>query len=56
MKEEKEELYLYVFENNYGAVQFYQNRGFVNIETSVNEDLGEIEYLMYSKNNKEEEV
>lgn len=45
---------LHVFENNYGAVTFYENRGLIKKEESVNEDLGEVEYLMYYRRKKEE--
>lgn len=45
---------LHVFENNYGAVTFYENRGLLIKEESVHEDLGEVEYLMYYRKKKEE--
>ena len=45
---------LNVFENNYGAVTFYENRGLIKKEESVHEDLGEVEYLMYYRRKKEE--
>lgn len=45
---------LHVFENNYGAVTFYENRGLIKKEESVHEDLGEVEYLMYYRRKKEE--
>lgn len=45
---------LHVFENNYGAVTFYENRGLLKKEESVHEDLGEVEYLMYYRKKKEE--
>ena len=45
---------LHVFENNYGAVTFYENRGLIKKEESVHEDLGEVEYLMYYSRKKEE--
>lgn len=45
---------LHVFENNYGAVTFYENRGLIKKEESVHEDLGEVEYLMYYRKKKEE--
>ena len=44
---------LHVFENNYGAVTFYENRGLLIKEESVHEDLGEVEYLMYYRKKKE---
>lgn len=44
-----------VFENNYGAVCFYENKRFMKIEEQVNEDLGEIEYRMFYQKPKEEE-
>lgn len=43
-----------VFENNYGAVCFYEGRNFHKLEEQVNEDLGEVEYRMYYKKPKEE--
>lgn len=45
---------LHVFENNYGAVTFYENRGLLIKEEGVHEDLGEVEYLMYYRKKKEE--
>ncbi len=45
---------LHVFENNYGAVTFYENRGLIKKEESIHEDLGEVEYLMYYRRKKEE--
>lgn len=54
IKEKYDFLTLHVFENNYGAVTFYENRGLLKKEESVNEDLGEVEYLMYYRRKKEE--
>ncbi len=45
-----------VFENNYGAVCFYENRKFQKMEEQINEDLGEVEYRMYYRRPKEERV
>ena len=45
---------LHVFENNFGAVRFYENRRFIKIDEEVNEDLGEVEYKMFYKRPKEE--
>ncbi len=36
-----------VFENNYGAVRYYENRGFQCVEQNIHEDLGEVEYHMF---------
>ena len=52
VKERYDFLTLHVFENNYGAVTFYENRGLLKKEESVHEDLGEIEYLMYYRKKK----
>lgn len=54
VKELYEFFTLHVFENNYGAVTFYENRGLIKKEESVHEDLGEVEYLMYYRRKKEE--
>lgn len=54
VKEKYDFFTLHVFENNYGAVTFYQNRGLLIKEESVHEDLGEVEYLMYYRKKKEE--
>lgn len=54
IKEKYDFFTLHVFENNYGAVTFYENRGLLKKEESVNEDLGEVEYLMYYRRKKEE--
>jgi putative acetyltransferase len=43
-----------VFENNYGAVCFYEKRNFHKLEEQVNEDLGELEYRMFYRRPKEE--
>ncbi len=45
---------LHVFENNMGAVRFYENRRFIKIEEETNEDLGEVEYKMFYRKPKEE--
>lgn len=55
IKEENEYFTLHVFANNYGAYTFYKNRGLCVRGEEVNEDLGEIEYLMYYKRKKEED-
>ena len=55
-KEERDNLYLYVFENNQNAVKFYESRGFQKIKTEVHEDLGEVEYVMHFTKKKLEEV
>lgn len=52
VKERYDFFTLHVFENNYGAVTFYENRGLLKKEESVHEDLGEIEYLMYYRKKK----
>ena len=49
-----EKLELHVFENNYGAVCFYENKHFMRIEEQVNEDIGEVEYRMMYLRPKEE--
>lgn len=49
-----EKLELHVFENNYGAVCFYENKHFMRIEEQVNEDTGEVEYRMMYLRPKEE--
>lgn len=49
-----EKLELHVFENNYGAVCFYENKHFMRIEEQVNEDIGEVEYRMIYLRPKEE--
>lgn len=54
IKEKYDFFTLHVFENNYGAVTFYENRGLIKKEESVHEDLGEVEYLMYYRRKKEE--
>lgn len=55
IKEKYDYFTLHVFENNYGAVTFYENRGLLIKEEGVHEDLGEVEYLMYYQKKKEEE-
>ena len=55
IKEDNDFFTLHVFENNYGAVTFYENRGLIKKEESVHEDLGEVEYLMYYRKKKKEE-
>ena len=55
VKEKYDFFTLHVFENNYGAVTFYENRGLIRQEESVHEDLGEVEYLMYYRKKKKEE-
>lgn len=47
-------LELDVFENNQGAVRYYENRNFKKLREEVNEDLGEVEYRMYFKKKKQE--
>ncbi len=54
IKERYDFFTLHVFENNYGAVTFYENRGLIKKEESIHEDLGEVEYLMYYRRKKEE--
>ena len=49
-----EKIELDVFENNYGAVCFYENKHFMRIDEQVNEDLGEVEYHMVYLRPKEE--
>ena len=49
-----EKIELHVFENNYGAVCFYENKHFMRIEEQVNEDIGEVEYRMIYLRPKEE--
>ena len=55
VKEKYDFFTLHVFENNDGAVTFYENRGLIRQEESVHEDLGEVEYLMYYRKKKKEE-
>ena len=43
-----------VFEKNYGAVCFYENRNFQKLRSLPHEDLGEIEYRMCYRKKKEE--
>lgn len=52
VKERYDFFTLHVFENNYGAVTFYENRGLLKKEESIHEDLGEVEYLMYYRKKK----
>lgn len=52
--ERYEKIELDVFENNYGAVCFYENKHFMRIDEQVNEDLGEVEYRMVYLRPKEE--
>lgn len=47
-------LELDVFENNIGAIQFYEDHKFKKLREEVNEDLGEVEYRMYYKKPKQE--
>lgn len=54
VKDMYDEFTLNVFENNYGAVTFYEKRGMQKIDESVNEDLGEVEYLMYYRKKKDD--
>lgn len=54
VKELYDEFSLHVFEKNYGAVVFYENRGMIKKEESVHEDLGEVEYMMHYRKKKEE--
>lgn len=54
IKEKYDFFTLHVFENNYGAVTFYENRGLIKKEESIHEDLGEVEFLMYYRRKKEE--
>lgn len=53
--EEYEFITLHVFENNRAAVTFYEKMGLRKREIEINEDLGEVEYLMYYRRPKEEE-
>lgn len=46
IKEDFDFFTLHVFENNYGAYRFYEGQGLVKKSEEVNEDLGEVEYLM----------
>ena len=46
VKARKSPLSLRVYEKNISAVRFYQKSGFRIVEKSVDEDCGEIEYLM----------
>lgn len=55
IKEENDYFTLHVFEKNYGAYTFYENRGLMVRGEEVNEDLLEVEYLMYYKKKKEED-
>lgn len=55
VKEKYDFFTLHVFENNYGAVTFYEDRGLIRQEESVHEDLGEVEYLMYYRKKKKED-
>lgn len=55
IKEDNDFFTLHVFEQNYGAFTFYRNRGLLIREKEVNEDLGEVEFLMYYRKKKEEE-
>ena len=51
-----EKIELHVFENNYGAVCFYENKHFMRIDEQINEDNGEVEYhMVYLRPKKEEE-
>ena len=43
-----------VFEDNFGAVCFYEKRNFKKLREEINEDLGEVEYRMFYKRPKEE--
>lgn len=55
IKEDRDFFTLHVFESNYGAVRFYENRGLIKMEESVHEELGEVEYLMYYRKKKKKE-
>ena len=51
-----EKIELHVFENNYGAVCFYENKHFMRIDEQINEDNGEVEYhMVYLRPKREEE-
>ncbi len=50
-----EVLELDVFENNFGAVCFYENRNFQKTGEQIHEELGEVEYHMFYRRPKEEE-
>lgn len=54
--EDYDVLELDVFENNFGAVRYYENRNFMKIEENINEDLGEVEYRMFFKKKPKEEA
>lgn len=56
IKEQNEYFTLHVFEKNKTAVRFYEKMGLLKRKTEVNEDLGEVEYLMYYCRPKEEEL
>ncbi|MGF6907282.1 GNAT family N-acetyltransferase [Fusobacterium sp. PH5-44] len=45
-KELKDTLTLNVYEKNMSAVNFYKNNGFTVVEKKLEEDFGEMEYLM----------
>lgn len=47
-------LELDVFENNQGAVRYYENRHFLKCYEQINEDLGEVEYRMVFHKKKKE--
>lgn len=53
IKEKYDSFTLHVFENNYGAYCFYENQGLIKQAEEVNEDLGEVEFVMYYSNKKE---
>ncbi|MCR5654261.1 MAG: GNAT family N-acetyltransferase [Lachnospiraceae bacterium] len=55
IKEDHDFFTLHVFENNLGAIQFYENRGLIKLEESVHEDLGEVEHVMYYRKKKKKE-
>ena len=54
IKEDYDFFTLHVFENNYGAYRFYEGQGLLKKSEEVNEDLGEVEYLMYYRKKKKE--
>lgn len=52
IKEELDYFTLHVFQNNKGAVTFYEKMGLRKRQIEINEDLGEVEYCMYYRKPK----